>query len=402
MKLERRWLRMASSGTYTKKELPQSVLRLGIILLVSGLVIGLATFALDSKRAVFNYLLSFVFLLTIGLGSLFLIALEYVSNAAWSTPFRRVAEFFSSYLPVLLFVALPLFLFLGDLYHWTHPAPDDKILTGKLPYLNIPFFIIRVIACFAIWIIYYLYAVRNSRKQDETKDQTLTRKNLVASAIFIPLFAITATIASVDWLMSLEPHWFSTIFGVYFFSGSVVASLAAITYTVVKLREKGYLHTGVVNDHYYSFGSLLFGFVNFWAYIAFSQFMLYWYANLPEETFWFINRWAGYWPVISIGLIIVHFIVPYAILLPQPAKMDPKRLKFASLWLLFAHLIDLYWLIMPQYHSDKNHPLLYILEIGFPMAIIGAAIIIFYLNFKKHNAVPVGDPKLQRGLDYRV
>jgi len=255
-----------------------------------------------------------------------------------------------------------------------------------------------VFAVLAIWGLFYFLLIRNSNTQDKTKDQLLTKKNIILSAIFIPFFAITITITAVDWLMSLEPHWFSTIFGVYFFSGSVVASLAAVTLFVVKLKENGYMHPELVDDHLFSLGALQFAFINFWAYIAFSQYLLIWYANLPEENFWFLHRWENGWQYLSILLIVAHFIVPYAALLSQPAKMDPKRLKFISIWILFAHFIDLYWLVMP----NVNGYYFSWIDIIVPLLAIGVIILIFNYRANKSNLVPIGDPKLQKGLDFRV
>jgi preprotein translocase subunit YajC len=395
---------MQSNNSYTKKDLPLDLRNLGFTLLVGGIILGIIAFFLDETRAIFNYLLSFVFIVSIVVGCLFLVALEYVAGADWSTPIRRVSEFISSFIPLLVILVIPLLFSMHDLFHWTHEeaVESDKILQGKSPYLNTEFFIIRTVLFFVIWNLFYFIIIRNSRKQDKTGDQSLTKKNIIYSAIFIPLFAITITFFSIDWMMSLEPHWFSTIFGVYFFAGSVVGALAAVTLATVLLKEKGYLHPKMVDDHYYSLGALLFAFINFWGYIAFSQYLLIWYANLPEETFWFLARWEGGWIFMSIFLIIIHFVVPYSLLLSQPAKMNPKRLKFVSVWILFAHLIDLYWLIMPQMHSGKSGYFYTILEFAFPIAAIGGLILVFFFNSKKQNLVPVGDPKLDRGLNFRL
>ncbi|MDP2303601.1 MAG: quinol:cytochrome C oxidoreductase [Ignavibacteria bacterium] len=392
-----------SNLNYIKKDLPTSLQKIGFLLIGIGVIGGAGAFLLNAEQAAFNYLLGFMFLMSIGVGALFLISLEYVAGADWSTPLRRVIEFTASITPFLIILAIPILLNMHTLFHWSHTevVESDKILKEKAPYLNQTFFFIRVAIVFALWTLFYFLLTRNSRKQDISKDQNLTRVNIRLSAVFIPLFAITASIASIDWMMSLEPHWFSTIFGVYFFSGSVLSALAVITYATVKLREGGYLHPRMVKDHYYSLGSLLFVFVNFWGYIAFSQYMLIWYANLPEETFWFLARWQGSWIYISLALIFVHFIVPYSILLSQPAKMDAKKLKFASLWILFAHLLDLYWLILPTFKGESTL-LNFVLGLSFPVAAVGGIILLFYFNSKKTNMVPVGDPKLERGLNFRL
>ncbi|MBU2493002.1 MAG: quinol:cytochrome C oxidoreductase [Bacteroidetes bacterium] len=343
-----------------------------------------------------------MFLTSIGLGSLFLVAIEYLGGAVWSTPFRRVSEFLAAVLIVVPIIAIPVYLNLHSIFHWTHTdvVAADPILSGKSAYLNETFFAVRVVVFFALWLLFYFLITKNSKKQDETKDQNLTTRNIKLSAVFMPIFALTITFASIDWIMSLNPHWFSTIFGVYYFTGSLLAALAAGTFIIVMLNEKGYLIKGLKKDHYYSLGALLFAFTNFWAYIAFSQFMLIWYANLPEETVFFMDRLHGSWVYVSIGLIFIRFIIPYAGLLSQPSKMNAKNLKFFSLWILFAHFYDLYWLIMPSY--SKEGFVLGWMELGFPLLAVGIIILVFSIKSKKENLIPIGDPKLQRGLDFRL
>jgi hypothetical protein len=389
---------------YIRKELPGSVAKLGVTLFATGLIFGIIGFLIEPVRASFSYLVAFMFLVSIGVGSLFLIALEYITGAEWSTPFRRLSEFLASSVPLLIIFAIPLILSMQSLFHWTHTevVNEDAILKGKSPYLNTTFFIVRVVVIFGIWSLFYYFFSKNSLKQDTTKDQRLTKRNIVLSGVFIPIFAITITMAAVDWLMSLEPHWFSTIFGVYYFSGSVWVSLAALTLTVILLNERGYLSSRLNNDHYYSLGTLMFAFTCFWGYIAFSQYMLIWYANLPEENFWFLNRWTGGWQYFSILLILVHFIIPFGALLSYPAKTNPKRLKFMSVWIILSHYLDLYWLAMPNLEVNGHGYVFSWLDFVFPIGILGLLILIFNMKAKKHNLIPVGDPKLQRGLDFTL
>lgn len=393
---------MSESVEYKKKELPKKVQTIGLILLVVGLIAVTLGYITETTRAAFNNIIIFMFLTSIGVGSLFLVGIEYLSGAVWSTPFRRITEIFAAVIFVLPIVVLPLLINMGDLFHWMHPeiVEADKILKAKAPYLDVEFFIIRVIAFLLIWILFYFLITNNSRKQDYTKDQLLTKKNIKLSAVFIPFFAITITFSAIDWLMSLEPHWFSTIFGVYYFSGTIITALAASTIAIVLLNENGYLTIKIKSDSYYSLGALMFAFTNFWAYIAFSQFLLIWYANLPEETFWFLQRWEGNWKLISLGLIFIRFLIPYIGLLTQPSKMNPKRLLVISCWLLFAHLYDLYWLAMPNY--SKEGFLLGWIELGFPLLAIGLIILVFNYFSKKYNLIPIGDPKLKRGIDFRL
>ncbi len=387
---------------YSRKDLPGNFSRIGLILAGVGLLVVIIGYFINPVRSSFNNVMLLMFLTSIGVGSLFLVALEYIAGAVWSTPFRRVSEFLAAILLILPIVAVPLFFNLHDLFHWTHTeaVETDHLLEGKAPYLNVSFFTIRSIIFAAIWILFFFLITRNSLKQDSSGDQALTKRNITLSAIFMPLFAITITFASIDWLMSLEPHWFSTIFGIYYFSGTVLAALAAATMFIIILNEKGYFVKGLTKDHYYSLGALMFAFTNFWAYIAFSQFLLIYYANLPEETFWYLARWEGTWLIYSVGLIFIKFIIPYFGLLSQPSKMNPKRLLYMSVWILFAHIYDLYWLIMPTMSKDGVSFSWY--EAGYPLLAFGLIILIFNWKAKKNNLVPIGDPKLKRGINFRL
>lgn len=389
---------------YQKKELPSSLSRLGIALLLIGIVLGVTAFFVDSTRASFNYVISYTFIISIAVGAFFLVALEYVVGAVWSVPFRRVSELFAGILPFLLILVIPLLFNMHDIFKWTHEdiVAQDKILQGKTPYLNIPFFVIRAFVIIVLWSAFYFVITRNSLRQDSTGDQNITKINIRLSAIFILIFAVTISITAFDWLMSLEPHWFSTIFGVYYFAGTVIAALAVVTLAAVLLKEKGYLHQKINNDHFYSFGALMFVFVNFWGYIAFSQYLLIWYADLPEETSWFLHKWEGSWAIISILMIVIHFLVPYIALLSQPAKMDPKRLKFSAVWLLFAHLFDLFWIVMPEMPGMEHGYSFSWIDLVFPIGTVGFIILIFSLKAKKVNLIPAGDPKLKRGLDFHL
>lgn len=388
--------------TYQKKELPKKIFNLGILLVIIGLLAIILGFIVNSARTSFNLLILMSWLASIGIGSLFFIGIEYLTGAVWSVPFRRIAEVNASTLLTLPFLIVPIILNIHSLYHWSHSeaVQIDKVLQHKAPYLNEPFFIIRIVVILFLWLLFYFLFTKLSRKQDETKDQNLTKKNSVVSAVFMPIFAISLTVFAIDWLMSLEPHWYSTIFGVYYFAGTFLAALSAFTFASISLNEKGYLVEGLGQDHYYSMGALLFAFTNFWAYIAFSQFMLIWYANLPEETFWYINRGTNGWLYFSIGIIFVKFIIPYILLLPQPAKMDPKRLKFVSIWILFAHYYDLYWIVMPTFSKDCI-PFSWF-ELSTIIFGLGILVTTFYIFSKNINLVPIGDPKLKRGVEFHL
>ncbi|MGA2297728.1 MAG: quinol:cytochrome C oxidoreductase [FCB group bacterium] len=390
------------SNIYEKKNIPSKLLRYGIIILSIGIILSILSFLLDPARASFNTIIIFTFVYSIGICSLFLVALEYLAGAVWSVPFRRISEILAALLIFAPILALPVIVNPHFTFHWSNleTVTKDAILSVKTPYLNMTFFIIRNLAIFLIAIIFFYFITRNSGKQDLNPKQSYTKANLTLSGAFIPFFAISVTILAVDWLMSLEPHWFSTIFGVYYFSGSLLAALAALTLIAVILQQNGYLMKGLGRDHFYSLGALLFAFTNFWAYIAFSQFLLIWYANLPEETTWFMGRWEGNWKFITIGIMLARFIIPYIALLTQPSKSDLKRLKLVSIWILFSHLYDMYWLTMPNF----NHSGIVIgwQEFAFPFVGIGLIILVFYFFAKNKNMVPIGDPKLKRTIDFHL
>ena len=393
-----------SSSPLTKegwrKELPGGARKAGWIILVVGLILCGLAYVIDPRRSAFNNVVLFLFLASIAGGSIFLVALEYVAGAVWSVPTRRINEFLSALTPILPVVVIPVFFNLGDVFHWTQAgaAAADPGLAGKAPYLNVPFFAVRLAIILGAWLFFWLLLMRNSLKQDTSRHPRLSVVNTRLSAIFMPVFGITVTVMAIDWSMSIEPHWYSTIYGVYYFTGTVLAGLATATYTIVKLQERGYL-PGLRKDHLYSLGALMFAFVNFWAYIAFSQFLLIWYANLPEETFWFSMRWVHGWQYVSVLLIVMQFGVPYFALLSQDAKMDARRLKFMAIWILCAHLLDTYWMVMPSF--DGHVPIGWI-ELAYPILGIGIVIVVLAACMKRYNLVPVGDPKLEHGFGFHL
>lgn len=389
-----------SSAELLKKPLPANVSKIGWGLILFGTVCCVLGFMMDVRLASFVQLMNFLFLTSIGIGALFLVALEYIAGAVWSVPIRRVNEFLASLIPIAALMAVPLFFHLHELYQWVNAGTvsQDVVLKMKEPYLNVNFFTIRFVVVFGMWTLFFYLFTHNSLRQDIDKNRNHTKFNIGLAAAYMPIFAVGLTIVAIDWAMSLEPHWYSTIYGVYYFAGTVLAGVSTATYITVKLHEHGFFPR-LRRDHFYSLGTLMFVFVNFWAYIAFSQFLLIWYANLPEETTWFIARWKNGWEYISVLLIVVHFAVPYFMLLSQDSKMDLKRLKFISIWILFAHLLDLYWLVMPSYSVS---PVFSWMEIGFPLLSIGLVIVIFVWKMKRQNLIPIGDPKLQRGLEFRL
>ncbi|PLX32138.1 MAG: quinol:cytochrome C oxidoreductase, partial [Ignavibacteria bacterium] len=255
----------------------------GIATATVGIVLSIVGVMTDMHRFLFDYLIAFVFWGGIAVTAVFFSMLQFLTRSGWSTAVRRIPELLGGFTPFLLVLLLPIVFGVGELYHhWVHPEAGDVVMAGKQPWLNTPFFIIRLFVYVAIWIGMYFFIVGNSIRQDSRKDITLTRRNWKFSAPITIFYGITITFAAFDLLMSLYPHWFSTIFGVYYFAGSLVGALAVITLVMIMLRRAGLLSEWLTMDRFHDLGKLLFAFNVFWAYIAFSQYLLIWYADLPE------------------------------------------------------------------------------------------------------------------------
>jgi len=369
----------------------------GTIALACGLI-GLAAsgygFTIDRAQFFYSYLTAFFFWLSIALGGLFFVMLHYLANAKWSVVIRRLSENIMLALPVMALFLIPVFLGMHDLFHWTHEevVQADKILAGKQSFLNANFFIIRGISYFVIWSLLSVYLYRKSIKQDQKHEAGFLKSVRAVSAPGMILFALTITLASVDWLMSLDPHWFSTIFGVYLFTGSFLAFLSLVAIIGRYLSGQGVLKGILTDEHYHDIGKLLFAFTIFWAYMAYSQYFLIWYADIPEETYWFLNRWVGTWKGFSMLLLFGHFVLPFLLLLPRWSKRNAVMLTIVALWILLMRWVDLYWLIFPTHSPDGVH--LSWMDIS-TLAGIGGIFIWFVWNrITSQPLIPVNDPDL--------
>lgn len=363
-----------------------------------GAIAVIETFLSGSFARFFaNWTLWFLVLLSIALGALFLIALEYVVSARWSVPLRRAPERVSSLLFLCSLLALVSLLGLSHLYSWAGAA-DEPLSGAKASWLTVRLFSLRTVLCFLIWALFFVSVVHRSLKHGLSPVPSFAVQAKRSSVVFLVLFAITISLISFDWLMSLDPHWYSTIVGVYLFSGSVVAGLAATTLMVLYLSKEGRL-PGVKPDHLYNLGALLFGFNAFWAYIAFSQFMLIWYANLPEEVVFFTSRTEGPWLWVSIALALIHFVVPFFALLSRDSKSDEKRLLWVSVWLIASHALDLYWFIFPVLGAA---PVFGWREIGFLFFFVALALVWLRRSLNWGQDMPVWDPHFKEGLSFRL
>jgi len=361
---------------------------------VVGLIASLVGFFLNSEQFFFSYLTSFTFFTSIALASLILVMIHHITKSSWGTVIRRIPEAFMSNLGIWAIFMIPVILGMSSLYSWTNTAyvADDPIMLGKVPYLNTPFFVIRQFIYFGIWgyLGYRLHKV--SVEMDETNDWGLTKvlQNLSAPGILI--FSLTVAFASFDWLMSLDAHWFSTMFGVYFFAMSFQVIFPILILMVFWFRKKGILENTVGKAHIYDLGAWFFGFTVFYAYIAFSQFLLIYYANIPEETLWFYHRLEGSWSFVTYSLLICRFIIPFILLLNRDTKHNNKLLIFTSVLVIVMHIVELHWIVMPVLsHSGVS---LSWLDFATFIGLGGIFMGLFFQRLSKHNLVPVNDPKL--------
>src|SRR5688500_7564261 len=348
----------------------------------------------NPKQFFFSWLVSFLFFLSLALGALFFVLIQYAAQGGWGIVVRRIGETIFATLPVMAALFLPLLLGLRDLYSWTAPgaADHDPLLHWKEPYLNLPFFLIRAAVFFGIWSFIAVLYYRGSRGQDVTGDPAVSARLRRFAGPAIIVLALTQTFASVDWIMSLTPHWYSTMFGVYFFAGSFVGFIALLSVVAVAMRRAGLLDTVISVEHLHDIGKFLFAFTAFWAYIAFSQFFLMWYANMPEETIWYKARIEGSWMQVSLFLIVGHFVAPFFYLMGRDVKRNGVTLAIGGAWLLVMHFIDIYWQIMPTLHRDGLHPT--VLDLAAFLAVGGCFVAAVGWLLQRQALVPVRDPRL--------
>ena len=386
-----------------KFQFPDKLKTLFSVFILIGCITFLSGLLIHKERAWHAFLVSSLFVLFLSLGGVFFTAVQHASKAGWSVNIRRLMEGFGAYLPLAFLLSLAL-LFSGDsLYPWFNKelVASDHLLRHKSAYLNWPFFLIRLIVFFGLWIFFAKKLGFLSLKQDKTGEESVTNRSLSYSVAFLLLFTLSFSFFSFDVLMSMEPHWFSTIFGVYAFAGLFQSFIAALILLAIYFRKTGVLDKKIVNEnHLHDLGKFLLGLTIFWAYIAFSQYMLVWYANLPEEAVYYLRRSGGDWKWLSIALIFFKFIIPFLFLLPRWVKRDEGSLIIISLLILIAQYADIYWMIYPQF--DHQHIHFGLMEAGIFLGFIGLFLFSLLRFFSRHPLVPVQDPRQKESFSHVV
>ena len=392
----------------------------------------------DAHGFAMIWLQNSIFILTLALGAFFFTLVQHITAAGWAVALRRVAEAQAANLQWIgLLFLVPMFWLVAtnrewdgyghglalvwpwaDLAHLTAHAPaEGALVSAKSAFLNPVFFMIRACIYFAFWALASRWFLTTSRAQDQSGDPELSKRMRYAAAPALILFALTSTFAAFDWIMSLSPAWFSTMFGIYFFAGLCASGFSAIAIACLRLQSIGYLRGVITSEHYQDLGKMIWAFgIVFWAYIAFSQYMLIWYGNLPEETVWFIARQIGDWSVVSVALILGHFILPFLFFVSRWTKRWRTTLFLGALWMLAFAWIDIYWLVMPvvphdiatfttydqlslAYHSTAtglSNPVNYLVLAGFLALFIASTT----ARLSRGSVLCRRDPRLQESLGF--
>ncbi|TWT34822.1 quinol:cytochrome C oxidoreductase [Blastopirellula retiformator] len=328
---------------------------------LAGLLVALVMGMVEGDRLrhfFFSYLTNYLFFLSIALGALGFIALQHLTRAGWSASVRRITEIIAMTLApmALLFVPILFSVLSGSdsLFSWNsaEAMEHNPVLAGKAPYLNSFFFAIRAVIYFAVWILAARFFFAKSTAQDESGDPELTLRMEKKSPLVVFAFALTVTFASIDWAMSLDPMWFSTMFGVYFFAGAMLAFFSFTLICCSTLQSWGKLTEVITVDRYHDLSKFIWGFTLFWGYIAFSQYLLYWYGNIPEETVWYLVRQNAAWRNVSLLLLFGQFIIPFFGTMSRHVRRNRPLMVGWATFILVMHWFDIYWLVMPQFSPD--------------------------------------------------
>lgn len=351
-----------------------------------------------------SYLVGFIFWLGVTMGCLGLLMLQHLTGGAWGLVIRRLLEAGTRTLPLILLLFLPLAIFgLTHIYEWMHigEVHDEKvraILEAKQPYLNPTFFLIRAAIYFAIWFGLMYLLNKWSAEQDRTAEHRYSRKMGIISGPGIILFVFTITFASVDWVMSLDPEWFSTIYGLLFVAGWNLSAFSFVIGVLVWLATRKPLEGVVRAPHFHDLGKLLLAFVMLWAYFSFSQFLIIWSGNIPEETKWYLHRLRGGWGWFGIGLVILHFALPFVMLLSRDLKRNARKLAAIAGLIFLMRFIDVFWLIVPEF--NRGHLNFNWMSLVAPIAFGGLWIAFFIWQLRLRPLLPINDPYFEEAIEH--
>ena len=363
--------------------------------------VGLIALALSIGWAFFNpqqffrsYLGAYVFWIGFPLGSFALLMLHHLVGGRWGFLIQRLLESAVRTFPIMAILFVPLLFGLQHLYPWARPevVAADSVLQQKSLYLNVPFFVARTGIYFAIWFSISHLLNKWSEEQDRTADSSLVPRLQRLGGPGLVLYGLTVTFSSIDWMMSLEPHWYSTIYGMIFIVSYGLAAMSFVICVASLLESENLLAPVATPDRFHDLGNLLLAFVMLWAYMNFSQFLLVWVENLREEIPWYLRRTGGGWEWFAVALIVFQFALPFLLLLSRTTKRRANVLSMVALWILFMHWVEMFWMVMPAFYPAGFH--FHVLDVFAPAAIGGIWLAAFLRYLKQHSLLPLHDSRL--------
>ncbi len=373
------------------------------------LIVGVIGIAVCVAGAVFNldqfwksYLLGYVFWAGIALGCLAILMLQHMSGGAWGLVIRRLLEAATRTFPLLAVMFVPVAFGVRSIYIWAQPVALDApealkhALAHKAPYLNVPFFLARAVFYFAVWNLMAYFLSKWSLEQDRTGHRPITSKLQALSAPGLILYGFTVTFASIDWLMSLEPQWFSTMYGILVMGGQGLSAMAFIIAVVVLLARFQPLSEVIKPKHLHDLGKLMLAFLMLWAYFSFSQFLIIWSGNLPEETPWYVRRLQSSWKWVGLSLVVLQFALPFALLLSRDLKRNARRLVVVAIAIIVMRFVDLIWMTGPEFHAGAFR--IHWMDVIMPIGLGGLWLAFFAYQLKARPLLPIGDPELEQML----
>jgi hypothetical protein len=392
--------------TYTAPPEIGRIAQRSLIIGVIGLALCLGGAAATSNLALFfrSYLVAYVFWIGIALGCLALLMVQYLSGGAWGLVIRRLLESASRTFPLLALLFVPLLIGMGSLYEWTHLETITnegvkKLLKHKEPYLNVPFFIGRTVFYFAVWLWMAWRLNHWSRRQDEAPDPKLQRLLQDRSGPGLLLYGLTVTFAAVDWVMSLNAEWYSTIFGLLLMAGQGLSALAFVIAMAVLLAKREPMSQVYQPRHFHDLGKLMLALNMLWAYFSFSQFLIIWSGNLPEEIPWYLERLKGGWGYLGLALVLFHFALPFALLLSRDLKRNGRKLAAVALVVIIMRGVDLIWMIAPEFAKHgEQHAADYLMYAAAPFGIGGIWLWWFIRQLRSRPLLPLNDPHLDEAI----
>ena len=368
---------------------------------VGALALALVGWFMNPQQFYQSWLVGYLFWLAIPLGSFGFVCLHNMTGGGWGFVVRRILESAAGTTPLMALFFLPIVLGLHDLYEWADAAhvAADPILQHKAAFLNVPFFLARATFYFVVWIVVTQLVVRWSRQQDEgsVPRPNLTRRLQLLSGAGLPIYALTVSFATIDWGMTLEPHWFSTIYGMLFVVGQGLATLSFAIIMLRHLSDREPLASVVKPGHFHDLGNLSLAFVMLWAYMSFSQYLIIWSGNLPEEISWYLNRSAGGWQFFAPVLMAFHFALPFLLLLARRRKQSSGPLMRIAVWILVLRFVDIFWLIAPAFSPREFH--IHWLDFVIPVAIGGIWFAFFLHRLGSWSLLAVNDPRIEEALE---